>query len=147
MMQITVFMGSVIALRVRPVKRSRVARSSYVGMSENSPLFRHVWAYLETPHTRGNKAFRHLHIAACFLGHNKERRFGGQHTGTKRFQLGKAPKGEFEMPGKKTDKHSPREAANLVAQYRPLGLRAVLAAALQVKPKPVKKPALPKQFA
>ncbi|MBW9066047.1 hypothetical protein JNB71_22320 [Rhizobium herbae] len=51
------------------------------------------------------------------------------------------------MPGKKTDKHSPREAANLVEQYRPLGLKAVLAAALQVKPKPVKKPAVPKQFA
>jgi hypothetical protein len=51
------------------------------------------------------------------------------------------------MPGKKTDKNSPRDAANLVEKYRPLGLKAVLAAALQVKPKPVKKPALPKQLA
>ncbi|WP_200951810.1 hypothetical protein [Rhizobium sp. Leaf453] len=48
------------------------------------------------------------------------------------------------MPGTKTDKNSPRTAANLVEQYRPLGLRAVLAAALQVKPKPVKKPVVPK---
>ncbi|WP_164491902.1 MULTISPECIES: hypothetical protein [unclassified Rhizobium] len=48
------------------------------------------------------------------------------------------------MPGTKTDKNSPRTAANLVEQYRPLGLKAVLAAALQVKPKPVKKPVVPK---
>jgi len=45
------------------------------------------------------------------------------------------------MPATKTDKTSPRAAANLVEQYRPLGLKAVLAAALQIKPKPVKKPA------
>ncbi len=48
------------------------------------------------------------------------------------------------MPGTKTDKNSPRTAANLVEQYRPLGLKAVLAAALQVKAKPVRKPAIPK---
>ncbi|WP_200952150.1 hypothetical protein [Rhizobium sp. Root482] len=49
------------------------------------------------------------------------------------------------MPAPKTDKNSPRPAADLVEQYRPLGLKAVLAAALQVKPKPIKKAALPKQ--
>jgi hypothetical protein len=49
------------------------------------------------------------------------------------------------MPGTKNDKNSPRAAANLVEQYRPLGLKAVLAAALQVKAKPVKKPAMSKQ--
>jgi len=55
-------------------------------------------------------------------------------------------KGEFEMSGNKMDKHGKRvAAAELVKQYRPLGLKAVLAAALQVKPKPIKKPALPKQ--
>jgi hypothetical protein len=47
-------------------------------------------------------------------------------------------------PAKTTDRKPP--AANLVAQYRPLGLRAVVAAALQVKAKPagakqVKRPA------
>ncbi|WP_200953657.1 MULTISPECIES: hypothetical protein [Rhizobium/Agrobacterium group] len=45
------------------------------------------------------------------------------------------------MPATKTEGNSPRAAANLVEQYRPLGLKAVLAAALQIKPKPVKKPA------
>ncbi len=42
------------------------------------------------------------------------------------------------MPGIKTDKKSPRAAQDLVNQYRPLGLKAVLAAALQVKQKPAK---------
>jgi len=42
------------------------------------------------------------------------------------------------MSGIKTDKKSPRQAESLVEQYRPLGLKAVLAAALQVKKKPVK---------
>lgn len=46
--------------------------------------------------------------------------------------------GEFEMTAKKSDKAEKRPTANLVEQYRPLGLKAVLAAALQLKPK--KKP-------
>jgi len=37
-------------------------------------------------------------------------------------------------PAKTTGSKPP--AADLVAKYRPLGLKAVLAAALQVKPKP-----------
>lgn len=56
------------------------------------------------------------------------------------------------MSGNKMDKHGERvAAAELIEQYRPLGLKAVLAAAMQVKPKPAKKPAphiqtsLPKQ--
>lgn len=55
------------------------------------------------------------------------------------------------MSGNKLDKHGERVAATqLIEQYRPLGLKAVLAAATQVKPKPVKKPAqiaMPKQQA
>ena len=53
--------------------------------------------------------------------------------------------GEFEMRASESDKKSPRPAADLVDQYRPLGLKAVLAAALQVKPKPAKTPVSPKQ--
>lgn len=56
------------------------------------------------------------------------------------------------MSGKKMDKHDQRVASTaLIEQYRPLGLKAVVAAAMQVKPKPGKKPApqaaasLPKQ--
>ena len=49
-------------------------------------------------------------------------------------------------PAKTTNQKPP--AADLVAQYRPLGLKAVLAAALQAKAKPVaakrvKRPARP----
>ncbi|WP_175552102.1 hypothetical protein [Pararhizobium antarcticum] len=44
------------------------------------------------------------------------------------------------MSGINSDKKSPRPAENLVQQYRPLGLKAVLAAALQVKKKPVMAP-------
>lgn len=45
------------------------------------------------------------------------------------------------MSATKTEKTSPSTAANLVERYRPVGLKAVLAAALQSKPKPIKKPA------
>jgi hypothetical protein len=50
------------------------------------------------------------------------------------------PQGEFEMTVQKSDKAEKRPTANLIEQYRPLGLKAVLAAALQLKPKPKKKP-------
>lgn len=45
------------------------------------------------------------------------------------------------MSANKIEKHGERvAAAELVEQYRPLGLKAVLAAAMQVKPKPAQKP-------
>ncbi|WP_275790046.1 hypothetical protein [Pararhizobium gei] len=45
------------------------------------------------------------------------------------------------MSADKIEKQGERKAAaQLVEQYRPLGLKAVLAAAMQVKPKPAKKP-------
>src|SRR5918995_854923 len=78
------FHGQLYRASLAPGQEVNRVPASYVGMPKNSSSFRHDWAYLEMPDTRGIKAFRHLHIAACFLGHNKERRFGGKHAGTKR---------------------------------------------------------------
>ena len=62
--------------------------------------------------------------------------------------LGMSIEGELDMSGNKMDKHGERVAATeLIEQYRPLGLKAVLAAAMQVKPKPAKKPAPHMQMA
>jgi len=79
------FHGQLYRASLAPGQEVSRAQAAYVGILANWSLFCHDRAYLETREVRGKQGFQALHIAACFPGHNKERRFGGKHTGTKRF--------------------------------------------------------------
>ncbi|MCV9965883.1 hypothetical protein OIU34_28840 [Pararhizobium sp. BT-229] len=137
-------MGSFIALRLASVKRSAALKHHMLDYW----IIRHcfvmiglIWKRRTSGESRLSGTCTFMPVSSGIIGNAVL----VQTTPDEAFPARESIRGEFEMPGKKTDKNSPRAAANLVEQYRPLGLKAVLAAALQIKPKPVKKPALPKQ--